>query len=154
MPTDTDILALIDAAFGSAEKPEHFCDPTHCEECAEHDELLCTRDRATLRVEDVGNPGWDPICFSSPQGIAYYMPSLARLALDPPTHGFGWYGDQLLFHLYSGAEYNSFLTHCSPTQRVAVAALLSHFVESRTSLAERMTDVEELLRAHTIWSEA
>jgi len=74
--TDEQVLSEIDAAFYSVEKPEHFMDYTHCEECAEHDQLLRERDRETLRIEDVGNICWQPISFSSVQGIAYYMPAL------------------------------------------------------------------------------
>lgn len=68
MNTDGDILTGIDAAFCGIGRPEHFTNFTHCEECAEHDELLRMRDRETLCLEDVGNPGWDPICFCSSSG--------------------------------------------------------------------------------------
>jgi hypothetical protein len=85
-----EIIADIDAAFGGAVKPAHFTNYDHCEECAEHDQLLRQRDRATLKIEDVGNPCWTPIPFSSPEGGAYYMPTLVRLALSPPTDGYGW----------------------------------------------------------------
>ena len=50
-------------AFLAEPLPDHFTDYTHCCECAEHDELLRARDRETLALEDVGNAGWDPICF-------------------------------------------------------------------------------------------
>jgi len=153
MASDQEILEAIDAAFCRVSKPFQFLDPTHCEECAEYNAILCERDRETLRIEDVGNPGWDPICGSSPHGIAYYMPALARLALSPATYEWGWYGDQLMFHLYSGARYNSFFTYCSPDQRSAVAGLISHFICTRTSDPLRTTADEELIRAHEIWSE-
>src|SRR5262249_34959869 len=129
-------------------------DYEHCEECAEHDRLLCTRDRTTLRIEDVGNPGWDPLCFTSPEGIAYYMPALARLALAKPTHEHGWDGTQLLFHLFSGAEYNTFYLYCGSAQRQAVAVLLADFVNLQTESAYEnyACDVDDLLRAHELWS--
>jgi hypothetical protein len=60
---DTEALGILDAAFGPCPRPEHFTNDKHCEECAEHDELLRNRDRDTLTVADVGNPSWDPICF-------------------------------------------------------------------------------------------
>lgn len=96
---DADVLAAIDAAFETAIKPEHFADYRHCEECAEHDETLRSHDRDTLRVEHVNNPGWDPLCFCSEEGKAYYMPTLARFALAPLENEHDWYGCQLLFHL-------------------------------------------------------
>jgi hypothetical protein len=61
MKTDADILAEIDAAFAAVEQPEHFTDP-----------------------------GWDPIAFASPQGMAYYFPALARIALSQPLYGYEW----------------------------------------------------------------
>lgn len=150
MVADAEILAVIDSAFGDAPRPEHFTNYTHCEECAEHDELLRNRDRNTLQRSDVNNPGWDPICFCSPEGLAYYMPALARFALQEPLHELDWYGAQLLFHLYQGANYNEFFNFCSPSQRKSVAALLAHFVETRATLAE--FEADDLLRAHEIWS--
>lgn len=150
MPTDAQILVAIDAAFGACPRPEHFTDYRHCCECAEHDELLCSRDRSTLRHADVGNAAWDPICFCSPQGIAYYLPALVRFALDEPGEQLDWYGWQLVFHLYQGAASNAFLNHCDSGQRQAVAALLQHLVETRAELLEMEAD--DVLRAHEIWS--
>jgi hypothetical protein len=96
MKSDADVIAEIDKTFGRCAKPDHFGNFLHCEECAEHDQLLRDRTRETLTIEDVGNVGWDPLCFSSAAGIAYYFPKLARLAISPPTDQYGWYGDQLL----------------------------------------------------------
>ncbi|QEY62790.1 hypothetical protein FXN65_12170 [Metapseudomonas lalkuanensis] len=150
MPTDTQILAAIDAAFGDSPRPEHFTHYRHCCECAEHDELLRHRDRETLQHADVGNAGWDPICFCSPEGIAYYFPALARFALAEPVPELDWYGWQMVFHLdYGGAE-NPFFQHCAPQQRQAVAGLLAHLLETRTGLLEM--DADSALRAHGVWA--
>jgi hypothetical protein len=78
MPSDSEVLSRIDAAFASVRKPEHFTNYEHCEECREHDELLRTRDRQTLDLKDVGNICWQPISFSSGQGVAYYFPALVH----------------------------------------------------------------------------
>ena len=64
-PSDKTVLTKIIDAFASVAKPEHFTDYNHCEECAEHDELLRSRNRFSLQFADVGNPGWDPLCFTS-----------------------------------------------------------------------------------------
>lgn len=154
MPTDSEVLAAIDAAFAGVSKPEHFTNYKHCEECAEHDETLRMHDRSTLLVSHVGNPGWDPLCFTSPHGKAYYMPTLARFALDPPTHQHGWYGDQLLFHLYADGADNALIKYCNAEQRTAVAALLAHFVETRASSIEALAREDELLRAYEFWAGA
>jgi hypothetical protein len=151
---DEKALAAIDEAFGSTERPEHFTNSAHCCECAEHDVLLRSRTRETLKIEDVGNPGWDPICFTSPQGIAYFFPALARLALVDPTNAQGWYGDQLLFHLYSGYKENCFYQFCNERQRAAVAEFLAHIIESRTNLIEEYADTDEFLRCHALWNDS
>ncbi|AYF87014.1 hypothetical protein SA496_10100 [Pseudomonas sp. JS3066] len=150
MPTDAQILAAIDTAFGDCRRPEHFTNFQHCCECAEHDALLCSRDRETLQHADVGNAGWDPICFCSPEGIAYYFPTLARFALAEPSPEIDWYGWQMVFHLgYGGAE-NALLQHCSTAQRQAVASLLAHLLDTRTELLEM--DADAALHAHGNWS--
>jgi len=153
MSTDADVLAEIDAAFGSASRPEHFTNYEHCCECAEHDELLRSRTRETLQIADVGNPGWDPICFTSPEGFAYYLPALARLALAPPSPDYGWYADQLLFHLYSGFKDNAYYRHCSAKERAAVAHLLEHLIETRAALIDEYVASDEFLRCHELWND-
>lgn len=152
MNSDSEMLSVIDAAFSSSKRPDHFTRFDHCQECKEYDDLLRSKDRETLRIDDVGTVGNDPICACLPEGIAYYMPALARFALSAPTYDYGWYGDLLIFHLYSGGAYNSFLLHCNSQQRRAVAALLAHLVETRSNLQERITNDDEFLRAHEIWS--
>jgi hypothetical protein len=54
---DAQVIEEVQAAFAKYERPAHFTDYTHCPECAEHDELLLSRDNDTLRIEHVGNPG-------------------------------------------------------------------------------------------------
>lgn len=152
MVGDAHVLEVIDTAFRSAVKPKHFTNYQHCEECAEHDETLRQRDRDTLRLEDIGSPGWDPLCFTSPEGKAYYFPALARFALTAPTYQYGWYGDQLLFHLTSGGRHNDFLAYCSPAQRYAVSLLLEHVVLTRASAPEVLSSQDELLQAYELWS--
>jgi hypothetical protein len=154
MSTDLAILAEIDAAFGSVERPEHFTNFSHCEECAEHDELLRTRDRESLRAEDVSNPGWDPLCFCSPIGIAYYFPTLARLALVESQPGQGWYAEQLLFHLYSGFAENTFFQFCSAAQRQAVARFIEHIIETRAPIIDSYAATDDFLWCHELWHDA
>jgi hypothetical protein len=154
MNADAEVLAAVDAAFGAVRKPDHFTDYQHCEECAEHDETLRSHDRDTLRVEHVDNPGWDPLCFCSAEGKAYYMPTLARFALAPTAHEYDWYGPQLLFHLAGGGASNSFYEHCDAAQRLAVAGLLAHFVLARPVQVDESMSTDELLRTHELWSAA
>ena len=62
-------------------KPEHFTNYRHCCECAEHDETLLAQDVNSIGIEQLGNPGWDPLCFISPEGFLYYLPALIRITL-------------------------------------------------------------------------
>ncbi len=145
---DREVLRLIDQTFQDIEKPEHFTDYLHCDECHEHDVTLCARTRDTLRREDLGNSGWDPMCFCSEVGIGYYFPSLSRFALLPDIWRFhDWYCYQLLWHLSYKGSGNRFLAWCSPIQREAVCTLLEHIRDTRLSEAEDA----ELREALTSW---
>ncbi|HXG68159.1 MAG TPA: DUF6714 family protein [Blastocatellia bacterium] len=150
MLSDAEILDAITQAFSLCERPEHFTNYTHCCECFEHDELLRSRDPETLCMDDVGNMGWDPICFISSEGFAYYFPALARLALSPPDSY--WYGPQLFWHLILDGEQNRRWQHFTPEQRRAVATLLEHLVETRAELLEDYNSTDDLFRALEIWS--
>ena len=67
-------------------KPEHFTNHCHCCECAEHDATLLAYDVDSIGREQLGNPGWDPSCFASVEGLLYYMPALIRLNLVDHGH--------------------------------------------------------------------
>ena len=154
MLSDAEIIEHTKQAFSSAGRPEHFTDFTHCEECLEHDELLRSRDLDSLKLEDVGNPGWNPVCFITPQGFRYYFPALARLALADPTYEFDWYLPQLLFHLTYDGPQSPHLQFCSRQQRRAVAAFLRHMAESRRKRVADARCGDELQRAVELWDVA
>lgn len=150
---DADQIRQIDAAFAAVERPEHFTDFTHCCECSEHDELLRSRDRDSLQLADVGNAGWDPLCFCSAQGIAYWLPALVRFALRAEDSTQDWYGDQLVFHLsYGGAE-NRLLQWCNDQQRLAIARLIGHLIETRSATIDRYGLSERFCDCHGLWSQ-
>jgi len=153
MPSDAQIFQKVHQAFEKCVRPEHFTNYTHCEECAEHDEVLCSRDVQSLRIEDVGNVGWDPFCFTSAEGFAYYLPALVRLALAEPVEPYGWYGVQLLFHLCHDGRQNKRLLVCTPEQRRAIVECLHHFVETRARLADNCLSTDDLFQAIEIWSD-
>jgi hypothetical protein len=147
--TDHEVLDLIERVFGGAPRPEHFADYTHCCECAEHDELLRARDVTSLSFADVGNPGWDPLCFISAEGFCYYFPALARLALD--GHGANWYVDQLLFHLGYGGTENRHLLFFSQPERDTVLTLLQHINLSRAEELKEDLSNDELQEVIRLW---
>src|SRR5262245_66457527 len=85
-------------------KPEHFTNYRHCCECAEHDATLLAQDVNSISLEQLGTPGWDALCFASPEGFLYYVPALIRITLDTMTKPQERYLDQLLFHLMRDAK--------------------------------------------------
>jgi hypothetical protein len=153
MPSDAQILEAVSQAFVSCERPIHFTDHTHCSECADHDEVLRSHNVSTLAMAEIGNPGWDPICFISPPGFAYYLPALARLALAEPDQKQGWYGPQLMFHLCLDGARNERVLACTPVQRRAVVGLLHHIFETRGEQLHDYMCGDELFHAIEYWSE-
>lgn len=121
------------------------------DECKEHDDVLRTRDVYSLKIGDVGNPGWDPICYISPEGFQYYFPAFVRLTLD----GTGdTYLSQFLFHLtYEGAQ-NRHLQHFTPEQRKVVVALLRLIADFHRDIVEQQGCADELEKAISMWSSA
>jgi hypothetical protein len=153
LPDDAQVLEAIQRAFADCPRPDHFTEYTHCCECAEHDEVLRSRDVQTLRIEDVNNPGWDPICFVSVQGFAYYLPALARFALKAPADQQGWYGGQLLFHLRLDGPGNERVRACTSDQRKSVVGLLQHLVETRAELVDNYGCSDDIFRVIEYWSD-
>lgn len=153
--SDALVIQCIDQAFVGIDKPEHFMDYTHCPECAEHDATLRAKTRETLKRQDLGDAGWDPILFCSEDGIAYSFPALARVALLPAVwRDNSWYGSQLLSHLSIEGAANRFLAWCSPTQRSAVYALLQHMMTTRLEAISEYGDHDALLDALSAWNPA
>jgi len=152
MTTDQEIIDIVLKAFAFEPRPQHFTNYLHCDECAEHDDLLSSRDLESLRLEDVDNPGWDPICFITEPGFRYYLPSLVRLALESSTST-DWYLPQLLFHLIGDGPQNRRVSCCSTPQKQAITALLWQIVETRSQLIAHYRIEDDLQRAIEIWSE-
>lgn len=153
MTTD-DFIALecVRQAFSDCARPVHFTNFQHCEECAEHDQTLLSRTPDTIAVEDVGNPGWDPISFITPEGFLYYLPGLARLALEEPPDGYSWYAAQFFWKLILDGSSNVRFNACTPEQRKAVAAFVRHIIDTRPGRLDEEDLFEDAFRAWEIWS--
>jgi hypothetical protein len=147
--TDSEILAQVKNAFGRCKRPVHFTNWTHCSECEEHDSVLRSRSVETLRLQDIGNPGWDPLCFISAEGFKYYFPAVARITLDGSEAD--WFGNQLLFHLtYQGSD-NRHLVACDQIQRQSVLALLTHLQNTRAKLISEYLKTDDWNAAIGLW---
>ncbi len=134
-----------------SERPEHFTNYRHCDECAEHDQTLLTAEIDTIGLEELGNPGWDPICFSSPEGRSYYMPAFVRLSLDTVDDAF--YFEQFLFHLEGDGPGNDWLLSCNQEQRRFVADFIRHMISSYPERLEECLCADQALRVYEVWAE-
>ena len=152
MSTDTEILSRVRIAFGSCKRPAHFTNYKHCEECLEHDELLRARDLDSLTIADVGNPGWNPIPFTTPAAFGYYFPALVRLSLDEPDDFYGWYFRELLFFLTYEDTENQHLHHFTPDEQQAVVAFLRHVAATRRQLFEEHCCEVDFQKTLSLWT--
>ncbi len=131
-------------------RPEHFTDYTHCCECQEHDETLQGADIDTIGMQELGNPGWDPICFATPEARLYYLPALIRLSLE--TMRGDCYLAQLLFHLQWDGPDNDFFRRCNTAQRRYIARFLEHVIETYPEELDDALCADDALSAFQIWA--
>jgi hypothetical protein len=137
--------------FFTVPKPEHFTNRRHCCECAEHDETLLAYDVDSIGVQQLGNPGWDPLCFATAEGLLYYLPALIRLTLNTMDKPQERYLDQLLFHLMYDGQANRIVRACSPAQRIFVAEFLAYLIEQYSAELDGCTYADDILKAYDIW---
>ena len=137
----------------AAKKPDHFTDFEHCSECAEHDETLLRSSIDRISLVELGNPGWDPMCFCSPEGIEYYFPALVRLSLETAEND-EFYFDQLLFHLECGGKENRLFLHCTGPQKEFVASFIEYMIETFPGQIEENMCADEALRTYQLWKSA
>ncbi len=135
-------LSQLEVILSDISKPEHFCDYRHCEECHEHDETLKNATRESIGLEELGNPGWDPICFiNSAQGFQYYLPALARLATGRDNQ---YYLGQFLFHLNQDR-----INDLPDNARKSLKAFLESLVNEMPEEIEANYDSDEILNKIT-----
>lgn len=132
-------------------KPDHFTNYHHCSECAEHDETLVAYDVDSIGREQLGNPGWDPLCFVSAEGLMYYLPALIRLTLETMDTPQERYLDQLLCHLIRDGKDHDVVQACHPAQRAFVAEFLAYLMETYSAELDGCTYADDILKAYDIW---
>ena len=133
------------------EKPEHFTDHKHCDECAEHDAMLLNSEPDGIGLEELGNPGWDPVCFCTAEGMKYFMPAFVRLSLESVSSEF--YFAQFLFHLEYDGRNNKLIKSCNKEQRQFIVAFLEHMIENHAPEIEIHSCSDDALRVYQLWSE-
>lgn len=144
-------VSELTSPFSDLERPEHFTDHTHCPECAEHDATLNAHTPQTISLKELGNPGWDPICFTTDQAFQYYFPAMARLAIE--GSGDSYYVNQFLFHVVGDGRESCRWRACSPDKRAAVVNVLEALLELKAEEIEQNGDADQLLKAIEIWSQ-
>ena len=131
-------------------KPEHFTNYTHCCECAEHDETLIGKDVHSIGMDELGNPGWDPLSFCSGEGMLYYTPALIRLSFETLNGDF--YFADLLFHLEYLGEENRYLKACNRRQREFIAGFVNHMILNHPDKLDQTGDPDAALRVAELWT--
>ncbi len=134
----------------NVKKPEHFTNFNHCEECADHDKILINSDFDTINLHQLGNPGWDPICFCSTEGKKYYMPAFIRLSLE--TINNDCYLAQFLFHLENDGSENKLVLSCNNEQRQFIVEFLEYIIEQYAESVDINMCSDDILRVREVWS--
>jgi hypothetical protein len=143
------VIEQINLAFGRIQRPKEFVDVTHCDECKEHNETLLETNCEEIGLKELGNPGWDPICFVRPQGFLYYFPALVRLVFDDKSNN--EFLDSFLFHsTYEGVK-SRFFVHFNEQQISATLDLMLFLKFNWKKKVEKMGLVKELAQAVTLW---
>ena len=134
-------------------KPAHFTNYRHCCECAEHDEALLACDVDSISLQQLGNPGWDPLCFATAEGLLYYLPAFIRLTLDTMDTPQERYLDQLLFHLMYDGKANRIVRACSREQRAFIAGFLEYLMDQYGTAMDECTLLsDDIVKAYEMWS--
>jgi hypothetical protein len=89
----------------------------------------------------------------TPVAFAYWLPALARLALDPMPEGRDWYGYIILFELRRDGPRNDRWLFCTPAQRLAITRLLEHLNATRQESLQVYDCLPELTQAWEVWSD-
>ena len=142
--SDSDILQILQSQFGSVPRPEKFTCEDGDYECMDHDTTLHSWRPETLTLEDVNNLCYDPWTECLPQGKAYFLPAMARLALEQARPCDDWYAGWLGHRLGFNSDLFDF---CSISQRGAILEFLDHLLSTRSEIAEEECWLEDLTEA-------
>jgi hypothetical protein len=133
-----DTLLRIQSHYQAVPRPTSFGNPSHCSECAEHNETLMAHTPETISFRELGNPGWDPICYLvNIDQFRYYLPALARLSRGK---GDDYYLSQFLFHLNESRVQELEKDECD-----LLADFLEDLVVAMPEEIEDNLDADELL---------
>jgi len=134
------IISEVQKAFGHFRRPDMFIRGTcSCEECMEHEGEMQTFNPDDLPLDQLNNPGWDPICFASNEAFGYFMPGLVKLVLDHTDD----YVQQFIFH----SEQPDRLAVLTPEQAQALSHVLDFLVLHESEALDNNLAVDDVYRA-------
>jgi hypothetical protein len=114
---------------------------------------LVTADIDAIGLQQLGHPGWDPLCFAAVEGLLYYLPALIRLTVGTMATPQERYLDQLLFHLVRDGHDHDLVRAGSPAQCAFIAGFLTHLMEQYSGqIDESIFRSEAMLKAYDVWS--
>jgi hypothetical protein len=147
-------MTLVETAklvFGDVARPAHFTNHTHCCECAEHDATFQAYTPDSISLNELGNPGWDPMCFATDEAFKFFFPAMVRLALEGT--GDTYYLNQFLFHIIEDGPRNRRWETFSKNQRRFVVQVLEALLEQRAAEIDNNLDADGILTTIEIWSD-
>ena len=109
-----------------------------CDECMEHEVVMQKFNSVDLPLDQLNNPGWDPICFASNDAFAFLMPGLVKLVLDHTDD----YVQQFIFHV----EQPDRLAALTPEQAQTLTHVLDFLVLHKAKELDDNFVVDDLLR--------
>ena len=122
------------------QRPKYFTDYKHCEECNEHNITLSNSHIDLIRLKELGNDFWDPICFVNNEGYLYYFPAFVRLAVKSGEDNY--YITQFLFHLKEDR-----IKQMTAEQKKFLLKFLNYLMETKEELIESYDDKTQLSAA-------
>jgi hypothetical protein len=89
----------------------------------------------------------------SPEGFAYYLPALVRIALSAKNNPGDSYLPQFLTHLVGDGLRNARVLECCTEERKAIVSVLRHIAESRAALVDQQGCADQLFEALSCWGD-
>jgi hypothetical protein len=133
MEMDDHIIGSIHSAFCNEDRPSKFTrEDSDDPDCVEFNDLFQSHTRSTLPIEPLFSYRY-PLSYLNPQGMKYYFPTLARIALIINQENQGcpdWTGENLLVKL----EEEGFRVSCNAGQKSIILKFLHHLKKTRLKL--------------------
>ncbi len=105
-----------------------------------------SRTADTLTIDDIGNVGWTPVTFLTPEGFRYYLPAFVRLSLAPAEDS---YLQDLLGYIKT--PHSRYLSRVSIEERAAIVEFMKYVLNWRPDLYGEYGTRGEILEALGHW---